>query len=355
MGNCFKTIYILQILKPFETKSLAMKNTLFIALCLILSHFSLAQGEVGDVNWNVTYDCSNPDSVLSIVNIQIISNGFSVDSILCTGFKQTDCFVALNQPSQTVVLGEFIQGSSSDLISISFEINDMAYTFSTIIEAIVPLQFESMIQHDCNSANAGQIDIIVTDPEMNYNVLWVPFNVDDDSFENLSPNTYLAIIEDFNCGSETLVPFTVFGALTIDSVLVSYDCYDEIGLLTPNISGNGSGDYTYLWTGPNGFTSSDAQPFISSPGNYNLSVTDNHSGCVDNVVVNVDANEGTIAPDGNCDCLVNSADLLLFLGAFGSSSNDPDFDWFWDLNSDGIVNSSDMLLLLGDNGSNVCD
>jgi hypothetical protein len=189
-----------------------------------------------------------------------------------------------------------------------------------------------------------------------YTITWInPLQGNFEAQNNISAGTYTFLYQDHICSTSGAETLTVHGGIEIDSISVAYNCYDDIGLLTPNISGNGSGDYTYLWTGPNGFTSSDAQPFISSHGNYNLSVTDNHSGCVENAVVNVDPNEGTIAPDGNCDCLVNSADLLMFLGAFGSSANDPDFDWFWDLNSDGIVNSSDMLLLLGDNGSNVCD
>jgi len=102
--------------------------------------------------------------------------------------------------------------------------------------------------------------------------------------------------------------------------------------LTPSVSNNGpickketlrlSGnnnetDVTYTWTGPNGFTSSDQNPIITSAttamnGDYTVSVTNNTTGCVSNPVTqtilvkdenlwtgSIDSNWNNI---GNWDC-----------------------------------------------------
>jgi hypothetical protein len=44
---------------------------------------------------------------------------------------------------------------------------------------------------------------------------------------------------------------------------------------------------TYLWTGPNGFTSSLKKPIVSVPGLYTLTVTNPQTGCTNSITVEV--------------------------------------------------------------------
>jgi hypothetical protein len=46
---------------------------------------------------------------------------------------------------------------------------------------------------------------------------------------------------------------------------------------------------TYLWTGPNGFTSSLKKPIVSVPGFYTLTVTNPQTGCTNSITVEVSA------------------------------------------------------------------
>ncbi len=42
-----------------------------------------------------------------------------------------------------------------------------------------------------------------------------------------------------------------------------------------------AGTYSFAWTGPNGFTSTDRTPLVSDPGTYVVTITDTNTGCTD--------------------------------------------------------------------------
>jgi gliding motility-associated-like protein len=79
------------------------------------------------------------------------------------------------------------------------------------------------------------------------------------------------------------------------------DCNNMIIAITGN---SNTADVNYSWTGPNGFTSTDASPMVSEIGNYDLIITGSN-GCTATESVMVDAN--TAIPDvsaagGMVDC-----------------------------------------------------
>jgi hypothetical protein len=66
-----------------------------------------------------------------------------------------------------------------------------------------------------------------------------------------------------------------------------------------------------------------------------------------NGIIEGDELSGTCLGDLNFDGTINTADLLLFLGAFGCNS-----DCIADLDGNLVVNTSDLLLFLGLFGTN---
>jgi hypothetical protein len=88
---------------------------------------------------------------------------------------------------------------------------------------------------------------------------------------------------------------------TVSTSTLSVSCSTSVSVcvggtlyLNASVSG-GSGNYSYSWTGPNGFSSSDQNPTRSSmtsgdAGNYIVTVTDNGTGCVASCTTSVSVN-----------------------------------------------------------------
>ncbi|HEX2617893.1 MAG TPA: SBBP repeat-containing protein, partial [Flavobacteriales bacterium] len=83
-----------------------------------------------------------------------------------------------------------------------------------------------------------------------------------------------------------------------------------------NVTLNGSSSTsgaTFSWSGPGGFSSTDAEPVVSAAGTYTLSVTNPANGCTtaDQVTVNLDnATPGAQATGGTISCGMESVMLM---------------------------------------------
>ena len=74
-----------------------------------------------------------------------------------------------------------------------------------------------------------------------------------------------------------------------------------------------SGNPTFSWTGPNGYSSHLQNPTVSSSGSYNVVVNDTITGCANNATATVTANTaapGATATATAMTCVVNSATVL---------------------------------------------
>ncbi|MBG6111013.1 gliding motility-associated-like protein [Flavobacterium sp. CG_9.10] len=137
-----------------------------------------------------------------------------------------------------------------------------------------------------NDAN-GEIKITISGGTLNYNYTWtkdgIPYATTED-LTQLSPGIYMVTVSDANnCGPKTAT-FTITEPPILTVSLLSQTnilCYGEatgaieIAVVggTPTLSG-----YNFVWTGPNGFTSSNKNLTAVISGTYNVLVTDN-SGC----------------------------------------------------------------------------
>jgi PKD repeat protein len=134
-----------------------------------------------------------------------------------------------------------------------------------------------------NDAN-GEIKITITGGTLNYSYAWTKngtaYGTTED-LANLSPGIYVVTVSDANnCGPKTAT-FTITEPPILAVNLVSQTnilCFGQAtGTITVNVVG-GTSSYTYAWTGPNGFTSSNQNLSNLFAGTYDLVVTDN-SGC----------------------------------------------------------------------------
>jgi len=79
-------------------------------------------------------------------------------------------------------------------------------------------------------------------------------------------NFYFVTIEQDGCISEAVeAEFEVNETPVVEITNNGGSCGEQLILNSEIISG--SGNYTYLWTGPNGFMSNEANPIIDNPGN----------------------------------------------------------------------------------------
>lgn len=148
----------------------------------------------------------------------------------------------------------------------------------------------------CFGANDGTIGIDITGGTLPYTYTWTrdgaPFSTDED-LTDLEPGDYTVSVTDVrNCGPIT----QSFSIEEPELLAVSLDaktdvlCFGEATGIIDVIVVGGRINYTFSWTGPNGFTSANQNLDAIFAGVYNLTVTDN-SGCTDTLEVEILQND----------------------------------------------------------------
>ena len=103
-------------------------------------------------------------------------------------------------------------------------------------------------------------------------------------------------------------------SVEIPDAIFSVDSFNcSMDTLTINLV-SAAGSYTYQWSGPSLLQSQVAEPQITSPGDYNVTVTDPATGCDD--IVNVGVTDFRILPDpkftfDTLDCNKDSIQVVL--------------------------------------------
>lgn len=164
------------------------------------------------------------------------------------------------------------------------------YTITEPDDIIITTDLEKDIT--CFNAADGAIKITITGGTIPYNYNWTKNgtafgNIED--LSNLSTGTYIVTVSDANnCGPKTAT-FTITEPPILAVNLANKTnilCFgDATGSITVNVIG-GTAPYTFAWSGPNGFNSSNQNLGGLFAGTYNLIVTDN-SGCAKNLSVPV--------------------------------------------------------------------
>lgn len=148
----------------------------------------------------------------------------------------------------------------------------------------------------CFEENDGDISLDIVGGTQPYFYTWtlsgLPFSTDED-LTDLGPGDYTVSATDANsCGPITLnfvIDEPALLNVTLDTKIDVLCFGDATGLITVNSVG-GRLDYTYDWTGPNGFTSANQNIDTLISGTYNLTITD-RSGCTDTLAVEIMQND----------------------------------------------------------------
>ena len=164
-----------------------------------------------------------------------------------------------------------------------------------LIFSIIDFDPESI---SCFEADDGSIGIEISGGTMPYTYNWtkdgLPFETIED-LSNLGPGIYEITVTDANNCAPITQNFDIIEPPLLDVSLVNQVdiiCYgDATGEIYINTIGGrsieinpGVFDYSYSWTGPNGFTSNSQNLTSLFSGTYNLTVTDK-SNCTDTLEV----------------------------------------------------------------------
>ena len=111
------------------------------------------------------------------------------------------------------------------------------------------------------------------------------------TFSGLSAGTYTITVSDDN-GCTNDVDYTVNEPAPISASYTSTPSSGSDGSIDLTVSG-GTAPFTFAWTGPSGYTSTDEDPTGLAPGNYTVTITDANGCTFDLTNVNVTSNLST--------------------------------------------------------------
>ncbi len=130
----------------------------------------------------------------------------------------------------------------------------------------------------CFGAAEGSINASATGGTSPYTFIWNGpngYSNSGASIGGLESGSYALTLSDINgCLFEETYTISEPSAIAIDAVIGQVSCFNQsTGSITPSVSG-GTGPYSYAWTSPNGFTSSNLAIVNLPEGSYTLTVTD---------------------------------------------------------------------------------
>lgn len=124
-----------------------------------------------------------------------------------------------------------------------------------------------------------------------------------------APGVYTLVVTNSSNGCTKTSTTSVTGNNVPPSVsTTSSDITCVVDTVNVSVSTN-SGNATFAWTGPNGFTSNLQSPVVTEPGSYAVVVADTITGCNNNgaaTVANNTSGPGANATGGFISCLVGS-------------------------------------------------
>ncbi len=240
--------------------------------------------------------------------------------------------------------------------------NADGFSFATI-DGPEPISITTAIPTDitCNGANDGTITVAATGEGGNFIFdLSGPVNQTNETglFTGLPQGDYIVTVSDKDgCPSTDVTPVLTINnpnviTIAVDNV-TDVDCYgDNTGSITITPSGGtpsgmGSG-YTYSWTGPGGFTSTDEDITNLEAGDYFVTVFDGNM-CSTNagpITISQPA-EITVVLDGTTDVTCNGGnDGAAQITASGGVGG---YTYSWDGQVSGLISTDeDPVILVAD-------
>lgn len=189
-----------------------------------------------------------------------------------------------------------LPASTGNIIEIRDASNCTVDSFTFDIASAPPIEIElvEIIEETCFGQNNGGININIGGGSGVLSVRWFRSNNLNDpistnqNLTNVGPGTYTVRV--FDAGNEfcfASAEYTIAPTPEIEVSLagspVNVLCFgEETGAININASG-GTGELTFAWTGPNGFTSTQQNISNLTAGDYQVRVTD-ANGCFKDLV-----------------------------------------------------------------------
>ncbi len=158
------------------------------------------------------------------------------------------------------------------------------------------------------------------------------------------PGTYYLFLENGGCSAmDSLVITQNIAAPIADAGLEKLITCDQLCVNLGGANTSTGSTFTYEWTGPNNFSSTEISPEVCLPGQYTLMVLDNENGCfstTSSVLISEDTTTpiANIEAFGNLDC--NTSALVLDGTSSSSGSN---FVYQWS-NDNGVISNAQNVI-----------
>ncbi|MBL6449432.1 gliding motility-associated C-terminal domain-containing protein [Fulvivirga sp. 29W222] len=158
------------------------------------------------------------------------------------------------------------------------------------------------------------------------------FTSTSEDISALEDGTYDVTVTDDNTGCIATTSIVVNNAvvavaITTDNVIDNTNCIAPFDGAINITAGGSAGPFSYSWTGPNGFTSTSEDISALEDGTYDVTVTDDNTGCtattsivVNNAVVAVTITTDNVVDNTNCTAPFNGAIAITAGGSIGPFS-----------------------------------
>lgn len=235
---------------------------------------------VSDAGFGYAVSCTGNDGAISIS-----VNGGTMPYVF--DWTGTNGFASLNEDLSGLASGSY----QLNLI----DANGCASTQNYVLSQPADLVGSTLVSGTvCDSATDGAIDLTVTGGVAPFTFYWTGTNSFASSNEDINAlpgGTYDVVITDaMNCSATTTA--TVLASSSIDLAVyvsdygnVNIPCFGDSSGVIELTLGGGSGSLDLQWTGPNGFTSTDAQLSGLLAGTYEATITDVNGCSADTTII----------------------------------------------------------------------
>jgi gliding motility-associated-like protein len=320
--------------------------------------FFFPVSEVG--NYTITQlmvnGCPGPGSGIAVITETVVAPLAIEMDISCWGFNDgsIDVFPTGGQVPYTYSWNNPLANGNSpsslppgNYAVTVFDDNGCTGLASVVIDEPAPIILDAVGGTvDCTNPSGGSIDLTIDGGISPFSTIWSNGSNSEDP-TNLTAGTYTVTVTDLG---GCFVTATAIIEDNIDPPTAIANAPDPLNCINTQviINGNGSstgGEFTYLWTTPNGVIISGENsltPTVGTSGTYQILVTNTTNGCIEiatvTVVENADLpNASASAPIG-LDC--NNTQVFI---DGNSSSVGSNFTYLWTTSDGNIVSGSDGL------------
>ncbi len=185
----------------------------------------------------------------------------------------------------------------------------------------------------CNGGNDGSINLTVTGGEAPFDYDWNDDTLDGmEDPTNLTAGNYCVTVTDANdCTENTCIDITEPTQITLSASVTDISCFGNCDGSIDLTTSGGVGNYTFEWSGPNGYANTIEDIDELCPGDYYVTVTDGN-GCTATLSETITEPSEITSSATITDALCNgSCDGSIDLSVSGGTSP---YTYEWDTTDD---------------------